>query len=115
MRGVSFDWANAYCSALGKRLPSEIEWEVAAKGGTDRAYPWGDTLADVPLPTDDTYPVTSVGGNVSPLGVFDMTGNAWEWVGDSYDPRVKSEERVLRGGANGYLRKNSIRQPSGGT
>jgi formylglycine-generating enzyme required for sulfatase activity len=112
VQGVSFDLARAYCSALGKRLPSEVEWEVAAKGGTDRAYPWGDNVADVPLPTDDsTYEVGSVAGNVSPFGVFDMVGNAWEWVGDSYDPRVKPEERVLRGGANGYLRKNSVRLP----
>jgi hypothetical protein len=111
VRGISFDWASAYCASLGKRLPTEIEWEVAAKGGTDRVYPWGDNLADVALPVDTTYDVGTVAGNASPFGVADMVGNAWEWVAGSYDSRVKPEERVLKGGTNGYLRKNSIRLP----
>ena len=110
--GVNYEWASAYCTALSKRLPSETEWEVAGRGAEGRLYPWGDDPAAVQLPAGpDTYPVGSVEGNKSGLGVYDLAGNVWEWVADSYDRRVPATARVLRGGQNGWLRKSSTRLP----
>ncbi len=111
VQGVSFAWASAYCSALSKRLPTESEWEATARGTEARVWPWGDDVTAVALPSEGTYPVGSIPGNVSPFGAFDMAGNVWEWVSDSYDSRVGEDERVLRGGQNGFLRKTVTRMP----
>ncbi|MDH4146201.1 MAG: Hsp70 family protein, partial [Acidimicrobiia bacterium] len=111
VRGVNFEWASAYCASLSKRLPTEIEWEVAARGGQQVAYPWGDDLRAVELPPNGTYPAGSIPGNKSAFGVFDTVGNVWEWVGDTYDKRVPDGQRVLRGGENGFLRKTVTRLP----
>ena len=110
--GVNWEWAVAYCEALDKRLPSEAEWEVAARGPDALVYPWGDDVTAGNLPDiEGTYPVGSVATNVSPVGAFDMVGNAWEWVADTYDARVNPDFRVLRGGQNGYLRETMTRLP----
>jgi formylglycine-generating enzyme required for sulfatase activity len=90
VRGVTWDQAVAYCTWAKKRLPSEAEWEASGRGpgSAPQLYPWGseDTAggqADK-LPEDDTYAVGTQPFNKSPLGVFDLLGNVWEWVGEPY-------------------------------
>ncbi len=90
---VNVTWygANAYCRAIGRRLPTEAEWERAARGGDTRIYPWGNTfdttLANTNRPVDDApgaLPVGSYPTGQSPYGALDMAGNVAEWVNDWY-------------------------------
>lgn len=91
--GVTWYGAQAYCQAIGRRLPTEAEWERAARGPSNFIYPWGDTF-DVtlartsrPRETDVTLQgPRPVGSYLSYNGLFDMTGNIAEWVSDWYDP-----------------------------
>jgi formylglycine-generating enzyme required for sulfatase activity len=85
--GVSWFEAEAFCSFVRRRLPTEAEWEKAARGTDERAFPWGDDWgpgkANGPNGTG-TVPIGAYPAGVSPFGVHDMAGNAWEWVEDWY-------------------------------
>ena len=114
---VDWEQSAAYCRWRGTSLPTEAQWEYAARGTDGRTYPWGNAPPDTQLCWSEsversgTCPVRSFPAGNSPFGVFDMAGNAWEWTADfwgaydttgslSVDPTGPSSgtSRVSRGG-----------------
>ncbi len=123
--GIPWQGAVDYCAWAGGRLPTEAEWEYAARGTAGSLFPWGDEFDcaggnfwDDGTGCDDGYPkpapVGSFPGGSSWSGALDLAGNVWEWVADGYGAysveavvnptgAASGSERILRGGSWGYL------------
>ena len=122
MTNVSWFGAWGYCGSLNGRLPSELEWEKAARGTDGRPFPWGweimrenanfyssrDPFEDMSTFGSRTSPVGFYNGqtydgyatldSASPYGLYDMAGNVWQWIGD-VQPQEGFSDRFMHGGS----------------
>ena len=120
---VTWDDARAYCKWAGGDLPTEAQYEKAARGTDGREFPWGDTWNINRLCADkqETYPIGSFPNGASPYGCLDMVGNAQEWCRDWYGKDYedlstqnptgveKGDQRVLRGGSFSMVASENFR------
>lgn len=121
---VSWAAAKAFCASKARRLPTEIEWEYAARGAAGRAHPWGDAAPDCERCGiggwscgQGTVPTGTRSAGATPEGVFDLCGNVMEWVADWYAPDAyrTSAKRAPAGPDEGTMRvlRGAVRGRSG--
>jgi formylglycine-generating enzyme len=106
MNCVDWNEADIYCRWLGKRLPTEEEWEFAARGPEGRIFPWGNSQPDEPTACFNratTCPAGERAAGRTPQGALDLAGNVWEWTASPYCAYAVGDcgsvERVVRGGS----------------